>query len=182
MSSLNSEQPVQAPSFTPSTDSPPDPQTALAGVDASFETFPTAVDLVVAASPPAPVGRSWSFSWPVRQFRRGLAQTPMPTRGTRTLSEWLEKALRTSRGAHPVHPPGYGIPGDPTEAVSRPIGYVPPDLFERVRSAATFHPRIADIVDFTYSYDRDDEVLKVSFTVELDDGSEMPVDNMQIAL
>lgn len=178
----SSEQEIQAPTFVPTTDNPPDAADQLAGIDASLETFPSAVDLVVTVRPPAPLGRSWSFSWPRRTFLRGNAATPMPTRETQTLYEWVEKCLRTARGAHPIHPPGYGMPGDPTDAVGQRVGWVPPDLYERVKSAMKFHPRIVDVVDFRYGFDPDDDYLMVQFTLELDDGSELPVDNLQVAL
>lgn len=177
------EQPTDvATTFVPLTDEPLTGLDAITALESAMEARPSAVDLVVAVDAPAPVGRSWAFSWPDRRFLAAGARSPLATRGNQTLGGWIEKALRTGRGAHPIHPPGYGLPGG-ASLIGGPVGAVPADLEERVRDTLTFHPRISDVRDFLYDFDPDQDFLAVSMTVELDGGADfLSVSNLQLTL
>jgi hypothetical protein len=185
MSDLFPEEPIDAPALVPETDVPEEPEDVLAELENALQTFPSDVDLVVGEEEPPPIGRSWAFDWAMRDFVRSSGSAgPQPTRGLETLTEWIEKCLRTARGAHPVHPQGYGVAQASADGlVGGPVGSIPPDLEERVKDALLFHPRITDVRGFSYSSDPDDEWLGVSFTFEVDGGAEeRQVENLGVAL
>lgn len=139
---------------------------------------PDAVDFVLTIESPKPIGRSWAFDWQERKFVAGArARGPAATRGMETLENWIAKCLSTARGAHKIHPPGYGVLRGATDAISRSVGFIPADLAERVSNALTFHPRIADVRDFAYNYDPDQDWVAVAFTVVLDDESAVTVNS-----
>lgn len=179
MSEFLPEEPVVATAFVPVTDEPPDPVDALQSLESALTAFAAPPDLIVAAEPPPPVGRAWAYDWQDRRFHTAGASSPLTVRGMQTLRGWIEKCLRTERGAHPVHPPGYGLVGG--VGIGGPVGVVAPDLEGRVREALTFHPRISDVTNFSYDHDPDDDYLAVTFDVLLDGGAdEIAVNNLQL--
>jgi hypothetical protein len=106
----------------------------------------------------------------------GGGHGPLETRGLSTLTTWVEKALRTDRGAHPVHPDGYGIER-PFDLVGQPVDTnQAAALHERIREALVFHPRISDVTDFSSDFDPDEEYVSVAFTVHLDSGEDLELD------
>ena len=182
MSEYVPEQPTQIDTvFVPQTDEPLEPVDAVAALEQALEAQPSAVDLVLAEAEPPPLGRSWWFDWQARRFLTG-GRSPLQVRGMQTLGVWVEKCLRTARGAHAIHPAGYGLPTG-SEIIGGPAGVVPADLEERIRDALTFHPRITDIRGFTYDYTTSEDFLAVSFTAVIDGGAEeLPFRNLQLAL
>lgn len=124
-------------------------------------------DLVVTEPEPIPLGRSPVMDFQAGAFLSGSAGL-LTTRGLGTLEQWIEKCLRTDRGAHPVHPDGYGMVR-PTDLIGRPVDEVPvAELENRIRDALTFHPRISEVSDFVTDYNPDDERFDVGFTVHTD--------------
>lgn len=175
------EQPENAPAFAPSTDVPLTGDDAFNTLQRTLEATPNAVDLIVAAEPPKPIGRSWAFDWVQRRFVKPTgALGPKPTLGRETLTQWIEKALRTARGAHPVHPVDYGFEPPHGGLIGRQVGTVPPDLEQRVREALTFHPAIADVTDFLFDWDDDDEYLRVDCVIHLADESMLELRNLRL--
>lgn len=161
--------------FVPSPPEPIDPNDALADLEASFEAQGEPADLLVVEEPPPPIGRSWAYDFGTRQFVT-KGHGPLATQGISTLTGWIEKCLRTARGAHPIHPPGYGMV-NPTELMGVLTEGAPvAELEARIRDALTFHDRIADIEDFDWNLDPDDEWVSISFSVLLDDDSRLPVE------
>lgn len=157
-----------APTLAPTTDDPLTAQEAFDRLQTDLSDFPTAVDLVVAADVPAPIGRSWAFDWSQHAFIKPQgALGPKATHGLETLTEWIEKALNTAAGAHPVHPVGYGFAAPAGPMFGALVGTVPPDFEARVRAALTFHPLISDVTDFTFDFSRDDEYLHYTATIVL---------------
>ena len=142
----------------------------------------TLEDLVVDEPEPEPVGKSWAFDFITGQFFYAAAQGPMTTWAGITLRYWIEKCLRTPRGALPIHDPGYGV-----EGLSRMVGRgdeeMLADLEPRVRDALLFHPRISEVTDFVAEYDPDEEYVEVSFTVITDEEGfeELTVSQLRLA-
>lgn len=150
---------------------PVDPADALADLEADFDARTALPEVVVVEDTPPPVGRSWSFEFPRERFRRGRGNSPLSTHGDATLIQWAEKCLRTTRGAHPIHPPGYGL-AHRNNLLGRALAGAPiAELEERIRDALTFNPKIADIRDFAYEIDPDDEGVAVAFTMVRGDGT-----------
>jgi hypothetical protein len=167
------EEPLETATFLPELDDPSEPEDDFAEIEAALEADPTELDLVVDTAEPQPIGRSWAYDFQQRRFRRSRGLSPEPTRGVATLTQWIEKALRTARGAHAASPDNYGVPEASLEGmVGGEAGIVPPDLEQRVTEAMLFHPRITAVRDFTYQHGRDDEHVAVSFVYELDEGVE----------
>lgn len=136
-------------------------------------------DLVIAESPPAPLGRSWAFDFDKGTFLRNGGRGPLETRGLATLRSWIEKCLYTDRGAHPVSPPEYGVDGL-TDIIGDPMNEgVVAGLEERIRDALLFHERITDVRDFAHYLGSveggDEEIVYISFTVLTDAGEEIAV-------
>jgi hypothetical protein len=167
------EEPLSVDAFLPEAEEPISPEDALAEMEQALLDEPAEADLVVTEEPP-PLGRSWAFDWQRRNFARGPGHRgPQPTRGEATLQQWIVKALRTARDAHPVSPDGYGVSQASVEGmVGGAGGVVPPDLEQRVTEALLEHPRITDVSGFAYDHDPNSDWLAVSFSYELDGGAE----------
>ena len=168
------EEPLQVDAFLPEVEEPLTPEEALAELEQAISDEPVEADLIITEGPRPALGRSWAFDWQRRNFSRGKGHRgPQPTRGEATLQQWIIKALRTARGAHPVAPDDYGMPQASVEGlIGGPAGLVPPDLEDRVRSTLLAHPRISEVKDFDYDLDPGEDRLYVRFTYELDGGDE----------
>lgn len=92
----------------------------------------------------------------------------------------LHNCLRTDRGAHPVHPAGYGFVRPHPGLIGGAVGQIPADLEVRIREALTFHPRISDVSDFAYAFTDDEDFLSVGFTVALDDDTLIPITGVRM--
>ena len=162
--------------FSPAAPEPVDPDSAIADLEADFQATTAPPEVIVVQDEPPPIGRSWAFDFTQEQFLTNVrSHAPLETRDIATLILWAEKCLRTARGAHPIHPPGYGLQ-DPHGLIGQVITGAPvADLEARIRDALTFHPRIVDIQDFEYGFDPTDEWIAVSFTVVLDNDNLIPM-------
>lgn len=130
-------------------------------------------DVVVADEEAPPIGRSWRYDWVSHRFRDQTSRGIVATRGHSTLQGWIEKALRTDRGAHPIHPDNYGLERAGAE-IGMPEHLVDvADLEERVHACLTFHPAIVNVREFEAEFDEDAEALYMTFTVVLDDDEEI---------
>jgi hypothetical protein len=153
----------------------------LEAIDAA-EAEAEAGELVVPAEPPPPLGRSWAFDFSSGQFVPARAGAPTPTYGLATLRGWIEKCLRTRRGAHPVHDDDYGV-DIPDEIWGGNLDHdALGDLAQDVEDALLQHPRIMRVVGFRLEgYDDEEEgALEVSFTVILDDESEVALQGVDL--
>jgi hypothetical protein len=150
----------------------------LAALAASVSADGTDV-LTVATDTRSPIGMSWAFDFLSNRFQTFKNKGPLETHDIQTLYGWMEKCLRTDRGAHPVHPPGYGMVR-PFDMIGLPVAQaIGSDLEARITDALLFHPRIAAVRDFSFEIDPDDDLILAEFTVILDDEAELPV---QVAL
>lgn len=137
-------------------------------------------DLIVTDDPPPPIGRSWQFDFVANRFvigSGGIAETY----GLATLRVWIEKCLRTDRGAHPIHSDSYGMVS-PFDMIGQQLTDVSQsDLEERVTDALTKHPSIVDIQEFSMTYDPiGDTLLSVNFIVVLADQQALVVTNLSL--
>lgn len=158
-----------------------DPQSTLDALDQRL-VDPTLAppDLLVTDAPPPPLGRSWAYDFQASSFVQGISGVAQ-TRGISTLKQWVEKCLRTDRGAHPIYSDDFGIVR-PFDMIGMALTDVnPDDLEQRIREALTKHPSIADIDDFDMTYSPDgDEFLLVTFTVKLIDQQSIPLLSLQL--
>jgi hypothetical protein len=135
---------------------------------------------LVAADPPPPIGKSYYFDFALKRFTRAGADSPMVTNGLDTLNQWVEKTIRTAKGAHPVYPSDYGME-DPWSIYGKhPNSADYATLEANIREALTFHPRIVDIDHFAADMDPVDEVVLVTFHYILDDGTRQVVGNLPV--
>lgn len=149
-----------------------DPTAVLADDDeildeGDFDTLTPDIDV-------PPPGRSWRFDFHGGGFLFGDQQGPLMTFGDDTLNGWIEKVMHTDLNAHVVHPAGYGMEGGPYSLIGTQIRAAPGDYEDKIRAALTFHPLIADIRNFAWSFDADDEWLEVTFTVVRRDAVTFP--------
>lgn len=151
--------------------------------DEAFENLEGASineNLIIEEEPPPPLGRSWAFDFSQPGFATESGNGPLETRGLDTLRMWIAKCLVTARGAHPVHPDGYGLEF-PFDIIGNPFdSFDAADLEERIETALTFHPRITGIEDFETVYEEGDEALFVSFTVLLDEEESLPIQGLRL--
>lgn len=129
-------------------------------------------DAAQVAGTPLPFGRGWAFD-----FQRGdlmmHGASPARVSGIDQLKVWAEKALRTSRFAHPIYGDSFGI--DDVDLIGRPLSSDLVGAYElAVTQALTAHDRISDVKDFSYT--ANGEVLEVNFTIVVDEGDEFAVD------
>jgi hypothetical protein len=167
-----------ASDFLPPDDPPVNADATLAALD-DLDLL-DADELIATEVAPDPVGRSWVFDFQAKVFQLGNGRGPLETRGQDTLNAWIEKTLRTAKGAHPIYPSDYGMSG-PQDFYGRTLTSADYAVLEaRIREALTFHPRITDIDEFTAAQDPSDDVLFVSFTVILDDGEQAVVSDLAL--
>lgn len=130
-------------------------------------------------APPHPLGRSMVIDFAngglVRQGR-----SPMTVRGESNLQAWIEKCLRTHQGAHPIHPPGYGVETPIGDFLGTSIEDLDTgDLEDVVREALTFHPAIVDIENFEVGIneeDPDSPFGEITFDVVRDNDTRESID------
>ena len=169
-------------SLLPVEDEPPSPEEELARADEEAEDFPESDDLIATEEERLPIARSWAFDFERGRFTRGSAQGPAETRGVMTLRYWIEKCLRTARGAHPIHPEDYGIDRVGRGVFGSPMSEAHgADLEERIRDALMYHDAITEITDFQAVQNPEDDLLLVSFHVVLDDDVMLEVRNLALA-
>lgn len=152
-----------------------DPAAALDVLDERLVDPTTpAPDLIVTDAAVDPLGRSWAFDFVANRFvsrASGVAQT----HGLATLKQWIEKTLRTARGAHPIHSDDYGMER-PFDMIGMPLSMISSqDIEQRVLDAILLHPLITGLSDFQMDYDPLDTILNVSFTVLLEDDVILPM-------
>lgn len=170
------EQPSQPVSIFPDDDEVVSASTLLAQAETLLAGDYETDDLVVSEGEAPPLGAAPAFDFSTNRWITGGGYGPLMTREDRTLSFWIEKCLRTDRGAHPVHPDGYGMIR-PFDLIGMPMDDLPlTDLFDRIRDALTFHPRIVDVTDFEADYDPDAEHIDVSFIVRREDETTAPIE------
>jgi phage baseplate assembly protein W len=162
--------------FIPKGDEAPEAQDAFE----ALETSPANENLIVVEREPPPFGRSWAFDFSIPGFATEAGQGPLETRGIDTLRQWVIKCLLTARGAHPIHPRGYGME-KPFDVIGQPLSaFLNAELEERVANALTFHPRITGIEDFATFTEEEDDALLVEFRVMLDNEEELDIQGLRL--
>lgn len=156
------------------------PADAEADIDALFDASNEAIedvstedDLEVVQSEPDPIGRDWSYDFNAGSFVN-VGHSPLTVRGDAALAVWIEKCLRTHRGASVVHLPEYGL----IKPLGDYLGGDPYDTFEMktdIEEAITFHPHVTKLEDIRI--DISDVGAEISFRVILADGGEVPFDS-----
>lgn len=175
------ETPNEPVSIFPSEAEFPAPASLLAATESGLDDAAVVDDLVVTEEDLPPIAKSWAYDFTNGVFITGNnGRGPRETRGLATLAVWIEKCLRTDRGAHPVHPAGYGMIR-PFDMIGKPLDQAPLEELEpRIRDALTFHPRISDITDFVVDFDSDNEFVNVNFSVVLDDETSLQVNGLAL--
>jgi hypothetical protein len=175
------EQPTEAPILLPVQEQPLAPDDAFLRYEESLDRRPDSTDLVVTQEPPPPLGRSWAYDFDLHQFVRSPGQHgPLETHGISTLETWVEKCLRTARGAYPIYSDDFGIEL-PADLFGGNVASFPTDLFrDRVTDALTKHPRIVRVSDFAFAIDETEEYIAASFTVHTGDGDALRFANVSV--
>lgn len=127
---------------------------------------------------PLPFGRGWGFDFETGQMaRHGIA--PVVTHDLETLRIWIEKTLRTARGAHPIYSLDYGV-DDPYMGIGSPFSAEAVGLLtDSISDALLTHDRIEEVVDIQFTGGPDSDVLFISFSVIVDD-EELTFDNVPL--
>lgn len=151
---------------SPSQDSlPPDPATELsleeaAAADPGF--------LAVSQPEPPPLGRSPAYDYAQRAFVPNQAGSPLMLTGLATLNSWLEKCVRTVRGASPAVDPTFGLKQS-LESVFLTGGMYDPTqqttAEELIRDAFGVHPNVESVEDVTVSYTPGDTAVVIDYRV-----------------
>lgn len=158
-----------------------DPQATLDVLDARLRdpSLPPP-DLIVTDAPPPPLGRSWAFDFTTNRFvaaANGIAET----HGLGTLRTWIEKCLRTDRGAHAIHSDDYGMERPFSMIGTQLTDVSKDDIRIRVTDALTKHPSIADVQDFDMTFaPTDDDALFLDFTVVLTTAQAITVSGLRL--
>lgn len=167
------------PTFLPPSDDPPSAEDEFAALEADEPGD----EIIIGVDEPPPPGRSWAYQWTgeERGFLRSIHNgRPLETRGDSTLVYWIDKTLRTAKGAHSIYSTDYGM-NDPFRLIGiTPTGHEVAEYQSDVHEALTLHPRIEDVIDFDVQQDPDSEVLEISFVVVKDDGSYITVSSLRL--
>lgn len=127
---------------------------------------------------PLPFGRGWAFDFDRGQFMRHGA-APAVTHDLETLRTWIEKSLRTARGAHPLYSDDFGV-DDPHFNIGSPFSPETVGLLTTsISDALLAHDRIEEVTDITFTGGPDVDVLFVAFTVMVDD-EQLTFDNLPL--
>lgn len=179
---LPEDQSANAPVLLPVQQDPLPADDAFTRFEESLDQQPNATDLVVVQEDPPPLGRSWAYDFVNAQFVMAPgAHGPLTIRGISTLEQWVEKCLRTARGAFPIYSDDFGI-DLPRDFYGGVVSQFPDDLFEeRVTDALTKHPRIVDVTDFAFDFDPDEEYVAATFTVQTGTGDTLNFQNVQVS-
>lgn len=159
-----------------------DPAAALDVLDKRL-VDPTAAppDLIVTDDALPPYGRGWAFDFSINRLVVQSGGGVSQTYGLQTLRTWVEKCLRTDRGAHPIYSDEFGMVR-PFDMIGQQLTDVSSeDLQERITDALTKHPSIVDVQGFSMTYSTDgDDLLSVSFVAVLADQQALVVDSLQL--
>lgn len=179
-SSDNLPQP-QVPTFVPALDVPIEAQDEFDSLQSQLDQSQDDLDLIVPATTPDPIGRTWVFDWGSRKFfTGGTGRGPLGGSGLVALQEWIRKCLMTERGAHPIHPPDYGLAPSGLPRIGGALGDVPPGLDQDIEDALLFHPWISAVSDFVFTAQGD--ALNVQFTVTLATGEDVTLSNVKLGV
>jgi len=121
-----------------------------------------------------PVGRSWAYDFKNGTFLKA-GHGPLTTRREATLKTWVEKCIRTHRGAHPIHPDGYGLEQPLEDFLSHPE-LTTHELEEAIVDALTFHPQITAVKNMviqTGDTIEGDAAVEIAFTVVQNDETDI---------
>lgn len=155
-----------------------DPETALEAAVASVLEDP--YSSTETKDPPIPFGRSWAFDHDHGRFVRSNG-SPAEVRGESALVEYIQAALRTAAGRHPILPPNFGMQrpedflgsADPSEALS--------DFEDRARKALVVHDRIEAVERFEAEIDLSAGIILVTNLLIITDQEEaIPLGPFQI--
>lgn len=146
---------------------------ALAASDAVLD-LDAGGEPILVEEPPPPLGRSLALDTATGQLLTG-GHGPVEVYGEANLRFWMDKAMHTVAGAHPVHPPGYGMDRPLVDYLAEPES-AGGELIEDLTEALLFHPLIAEITDVTAEVREDIanawNVLEIGFTYVLSDETE----------
>lgn len=158
------------------------PDDQLRAVEEDLDRYPDEADLIVQeeVGGPQPLGRGWLFD-PLLGFVRGsTGRGVVRTDDLTTLKVWITKALMTKRGVHPVYSDDYGMP-DPVGMIGGPTVDAAIGEYEQmIADTLSYHPRIAGITDYAAEVLPTEDGVIVSFTVVLDDESEVPMADLEL--
>lgn len=156
----------------------PTPEQQLRGVEEDLAPYPDEVDLVINPRRP-PIGRGFAFDPNLKGFLLGpQEQGVLQTQGLDTLKTWVVKCMHTKRGVHPIYSKGFGMQ-DPFSLIGGPLSEAAVGEYEgMLQEALTFHPRIVRIDDYMAEEIDGGEGIQVAFTVVLDDGSQIDVQDV----
>lgn len=132
-------------------------------------------DLEISEDEPDPIGRTWAFDFYTGEFMKS-GHGPVTLRGDAALCGWIEKCIRTHRGASVVHPPEYGLEhplGDYLGGPAESMAELETDLVD----AVLYHPAITAVEDISLDVGETvegDAAVEVSFTIVQGDGAEIP--------
>jgi len=145
----------------------PDPDAELTLQDAVAE----GPEVVFNSEPPYPLGRSPKFDFTSGTLVPDVAGGPLMTYGVETLATWIEKCLRTKRGAYVACDEDFGVDLTWADVLSEGGPFNTALMSEYTASlkrGLTFHPRISDVLDIQVDGIDTDDLVTVSFRVELD--------------
>jgi hypothetical protein len=150
-------------SVLPASTEPPSSDEALTLEDtlANPDALPTVAD------PPTPLGRAPKLDFVARTFVPNTAGGPLMVYGTDTLSQWVEKCLRTRRGENPAVDPDYGLDRLFLDMIDgSPYDESTAAEFEGiVERAVSVHPAIDSIEEWSIDYLDGDDAATIRFTV-----------------
>jgi Protein of unknown function (DUF2634) len=154
------------------------PEEALAASEAGVLAEDEATVIIEEAPPP--LGQAIAMDFESHSIIAD-GHGPKLVRRQLALRQWIEKCLRTHRGAHPIHPEGYGMNEAINDLLGQSAGVVSlGEVEEEIREALLFHPSISDVTNFQVAIANPDEVTgdatgELSFLVVQNDGSVLPL-------
>lgn len=174
-------QSVEAPVLLPVQEEPLTPDDAFTRFEEGLDQQLDSADLVVVEEDPPPLGRSWAYDFDRKRFVGApTAHGPLVLHGVSTLQQWIEKCLRTARGAHAIYSDNFGI-DLPADLFSGPVSHFPDRLFQdRVTDALTKHPRIVSVDNFAFNIDPNQEYVAASFTVHTGQGENFNFQDVRV--
>jgi phage baseplate assembly protein W len=169
--------------FLPVGIEPPSPDEELALEDAAADVGFAGVELVRA--PPPPLGRTPAYDFVEKAFVPSVSGGALMLYGEATLRQWVEKCLRTIRGASPAVDPDFGVERRPEDLIDG--GAIDPAEHAAAEAdwttALLRHPRINRVEGWAVDVQDEGEVVEVTARITAEGlGPEDTLEPIDIAL
>lgn len=116
---------------------------------------------------PRPFGRTWQFDLSAGRLVT-YGSRPAEITDMDNLRQWIDIAMNTATGVHPIFPEEYGTDNPQIMLGAEYSPALEAEYTEQITKALLFHDRIVAVENFEFQHGDNDEIVYVSFVVRTD--------------